>query len=224
MSTIHHDPMQRVVQEVLGGSNPPSIEQLVRERHTDQLTGLPNRDWLDRCLPQMLEEYPGEVALLALDLDGFKEINDTQGHPAGDQHLQEVATNLRTSTEDRPGDVVVRLSGDEFFIVLLGIHTQEDLLAVTGRVQTALDAVGNGGSVGSVRHDGENAQALRHRADQSMLAVKKKKKLEKATPEQRAACQDIGALATRAGLNLRDVPLLLVALEEEGEQPSEELE
>ncbi|WP_432542284.1 putative bifunctional diguanylate cyclase/phosphodiesterase [Kineococcus sp. SYSU DK002] len=93
---------------------------------TDDLTGLGNRRALYRGTPQLLAAAgPGEdAALLLLDLDGFKEVNDSLGHQAGDCLLRDVARRLREVAAD-PGTVVVRLGGDEFAIVRAGAGTAE---------------------------------------------------------------------------------------------------
>ncbi|MBF8780506.1 EAL domain-containing protein [Pseudomonas fulva] len=83
----------------------------------DALTNLPNRNKLFRFLEQALQAEHAELAVVMLDLDNFKPINDNFGHPAGDAVLIEVATRLDQATRD--GDLVARLGGDEFVIVLL---------------------------------------------------------------------------------------------------------
>ena len=83
----------------------------------DQLTGLPNRRTFERGLDDALasiRSHGGELAVLYLDLDRFKEVNDALGHPAGDELLQEFARRLRELTG--PNDLVARLGGDEFTI------------------------------------------------------------------------------------------------------------
>lgn len=87
--------------------------------HSDPLTGLPNRAALERFLPaaqQRSQAGQGCLALLYLDLDGFKPVNDRFGHAAGDLLLKEVAARLRACLRD--GDLVARLGGDEFLMVL----------------------------------------------------------------------------------------------------------
>lgn len=87
--------------------------------HSDPLTGLPNRAALERYLPsaqQYSQAHHGCLALLYLDLDGFKPVNDRFGHGAGDLLLQEVASRLRACLRD--GDLVARLGGDEFLMIL----------------------------------------------------------------------------------------------------------
>src|SRR4029453_11445327 len=82
----------------------------------DQLTGLANRRLFHTRWQQSLGEAGGPTALLYVDLDGFKPVNDTLGHEAGDSVLVEVAERLRGLV--RAGDVVARLGGDEFAIIL----------------------------------------------------------------------------------------------------------
>ncbi len=83
--------------------------------HTDKLTGLKNRRALEPLLARLAEEG-GAFALLHLDLDHFKAVNDTHGHAAGDAVLQAVSDRLKRNT--RQGDTLIRLGGDEFLLVL----------------------------------------------------------------------------------------------------------
>jgi len=92
----------------------------------DALTGLPNRNKLARYLDDALlaKEHAPPLTLLMVDLDNFKPINDSLGHPAGDAVLLEVAQRLRDCTREQ--DLVARLGGDEFVVVLSGMeHTTE---------------------------------------------------------------------------------------------------
>src|SRR5690606_11420125 len=83
----------------------------------DELTGLANRRLLnDRLLNVFRRSPPEPVALLVLDLDKFKPVNDLLGHPVGDLVLKEAARRLRAIARD--GDLVARLGGDEFALVL----------------------------------------------------------------------------------------------------------
>jgi diguanylate cyclase (GGDEF)-like protein len=105
----------------------------------DSLTGLPNRtllvDRLDRSIAHA-RRTDGSCAVLFVDLDRFKEVNDTFGHAAGDRLLQAVADRLRTCVRDE--DTVARLSGDEFVILLPHLGASEDVVTVAQRILEAL--------------------------------------------------------------------------------------
>jgi diguanylate cyclase (GGDEF)-like protein len=95
------------------------FEETQEQSLTDVLTGLPNRRYLDRHLAQevgRVHRHGGQLSVLVLDMDGFKQINDEFGHQAGDAALREVSQLLRTSL--RVYDVCARLAGDEFVLVL----------------------------------------------------------------------------------------------------------
>ena len=109
--------------------------------HHDPLTGLPNRAALEKYLPraqQRSQSKNSSLALLYLDLDGFKAINDRFGHAGGDQLLREVADRLRHALRD--GDMVARLGGDEFLMVLqvTGHDSLNQARLIAGRVLTSL--------------------------------------------------------------------------------------
>ena len=92
--------------------------QIIFMARHDALTGLPNRTLFKEHLEAMLDEggRGREVGVLCLDLDHFKDVNDTLGHAAGDELLRLVAGRLRNSVRDN--DVVARLGGDEFAVVV----------------------------------------------------------------------------------------------------------
>ena len=148
----------------------------------DELTGLVNRGELMRRLALALPEAaPGAgVAVLFLDLDHFKEVNDTLGHATGDQLLVVVAKRLSACL--RPHDHLARLGGDEFCVILTEIGTEREVAGVVARLETAvatpvaLDAgtVRVGVSIGSVlTTDGSrDAAQLFAQADAAMYAVK----------------------------------------------------
>ncbi len=111
----------------------------VPEAQHDALTGLPNRtrvmSILDRILRRTRRNGAG-FAVLFLDLDRFKRINDSLGHLAGDDLLVSVARRLSTSV--RPGDTVARLGGDEFCVVLPGVVEARDAIRIAERIRQAL--------------------------------------------------------------------------------------
>ncbi|MFI9592180.1 putative bifunctional diguanylate cyclase/phosphodiesterase [Nonomuraea sp. NPDC052265] len=104
----------------------------------DELTGLPNRKMLIVSTEEALAESRQDerVGLFLLDLDRFKEVNDTMGHPVGDRLLQMVAHRLTHSV--RPGDVVARLGGDEFAVLLPSIRDANAAREVAARLRAAL--------------------------------------------------------------------------------------
>jgi diguanylate cyclase (GGDEF)-like protein/PAS domain S-box-containing protein len=109
--------------------------------HHDQLTGLPNRLFLAAHLPGAIEEAKrtdSMLAILFLDLDRFKHINDSRGHETGDKLLKAVAQRIRTTT--RTDDIVVRMGGDEFVVVLKSVATAEQINEAASRVTEALAA------------------------------------------------------------------------------------
>jgi diguanylate cyclase (GGDEF)-like protein/putative nucleotidyltransferase with HDIG domain len=102
------------------------FEQTQEDSLTDPLTGLPNTRFMFMHLTRELaraERLKAEVALLVMDLDNFKEINDSHGHHVGDRALREVAGVLRSGI--RPYDICVRYAGDEFIVVLSGCGADE---------------------------------------------------------------------------------------------------
>ena len=106
----------------------------------DGLTGLPNRTLLRDRTDQAIHQADRELvpaALLLIDLDRFKEVNDTLGHHYGDQLLVQVGERLRASL--RAVDTVARLGGDEFAVLLPRIETAEGAMAVAGKLQAAFD-------------------------------------------------------------------------------------
>lgn len=103
----------------------------------DGLTGLPNRTLLRRRLKQMLVNSKGEsVAVMFIDLDRFKEVNDSMGHSLGDNLLQQVATRLKLAI--RPGDTIARLGGDEFIVVAHCVEGRNSACDIARRLIGAL--------------------------------------------------------------------------------------
>jgi diguanylate cyclase (GGDEF)-like protein/PAS domain S-box-containing protein len=157
-------------------------EQLTRQAFHDGLTGLANRalfrDRLDQALARS-GRSGDTLAVLLVDLDSFKQVNDSLGHDAGDELLVQLAT--RFSEVVRPSDTVARLGGDEFALLLEGVN-QAQAVAVADRVlEQAANPVCIAGrelalsaSVGIVVHpggSGDSAELIRH-ADVAMYAAK----------------------------------------------------
>lgn len=107
--------------------------------HFDMLTGVPNRQLFLERLEQSISlarRHQERLALLFIDLDGFKEINDNLGHEAGDAVLREIAQRIHT--EIRESDTVARVGGDEFVVLINTLHSSDDL---EGIVRKLLDAI-----------------------------------------------------------------------------------
>jgi diguanylate cyclase (GGDEF)-like protein len=110
-----------------------------RDAQTDPLTGLPNRAWFQRALDDALtrcRRHGCVLALLFLDLDGFKDVNDRCGHEAGDLLLTAVARRVLSSV--REGDLVARYGGDEFVVLLQGLESPEVAYGIAERVIEAV--------------------------------------------------------------------------------------
>ncbi|MEN3294575.1 MAG: hypothetical protein V7642_3828 [Burkholderiales bacterium] len=159
-------------------------EALSRLANADAVTGLPNRHWLINTLPEALTNAGSsnsELALLFVDLDDFKNINDTLGHAAGDEVLQAVASRLQAVL--RPQDNVVRLGGDEFTIILERVDSHDDVARVAERIMKSLGEpfLLSGGSthvmhasigISMFPQDGNDGPTLLKHADIAMYAAK----------------------------------------------------
>ena len=149
----------------------------------DSLTGLANRELLcDRAEQAMrhARRTGNSVALLLIDLDRFKTVNDSLGHSIGDQLLVKVARRLGDATRD--SDTLCRLGGDEFVVLVPDLRHQEDVAAVGEKLLQCLAkparirgaVVYTGGSIGVAMYprDGEDAEALLRSADAAMYLAK----------------------------------------------------
>jgi diguanylate cyclase (GGDEF)-like protein len=149
----------------------------------DALTGLPNRALLLDRLTQALRVQEREglpAALLFCDLDGFKEINDTLGHAAGDAALRRMAAVLSASV--RPGDTVARIGGDEFVVLCPGTATETAARHLAARIADVLAVPADGGpalrsSTGvALSRPGDTPDAVLRRADAAMYEVKRSRR------------------------------------------------
>ncbi|WP_275531626.1 diguanylate cyclase domain-containing protein [Magnetofaba australis] len=158
-------------------------DRLKHQAHHDPLTGLPNRLLFEDRLHQAIasaQRYGSEIALLYIDLDKFKPVNDTYGHEAGDMALRTVSKRLTSLL--RASDTAARIGGDEFVALLPELHDTESVKHVARKILQSLAEPVDlgvaqakmGASIGISffpRH-GENYESLMSAADTAMYAVK----------------------------------------------------
>ncbi|SON56874.1 Cyclic di-GMP phosphodiesterase Gmr [Hartmannibacter diazotrophicus] len=155
-------------------------DDLFQRAFFDETTGLPNRGLMDRSVSSLIEAGGGSFALAFIDLDGFKHINDYYGHTAGDQLLLKIADRLSVGL--RPTDMLARVGGDEFVLLLSPIGDMEtlkgDLEAVSGRLKEPFFIDGfeilSSASIGVslFPQDGSSYDELRTKADGAMYRSK----------------------------------------------------
>lgn len=158
-------------------------EQIRNLAHFDKLTGLVNRNLFQDRVTQsltMAKRVKKKVALLYIDLDRFKPINDTFGHEVGDTVLQEVARRLMASV--RKSDTVARIGGDEFVVILQNIQDKHEAAPVARKILSAIQhpfmvrggehSVGASIGISCFPDDGENMDTLLKKADAAMYRVK----------------------------------------------------
>ena len=148
----------------------------------DSLTGLANRFQFDEKLGAAIarsDRSNSAMALIFLDVDHFKAINDTFGHAAGDQVLREIGQRLKQTV--RQTDTVARLSGDEFVVILESLAQAVEARAVAGKICEAMAApfmiegaprVFSASMGVALRRPGEDGAAMMHRADEALYQVK----------------------------------------------------
>jgi diguanylate cyclase (GGDEF)-like protein len=159
-------------------------ERIERLARFDELTGLANRAQFHERINAMLAAVhrpENHVAIHLIDLDRFKSINDTLGHPIGDRLLKQVASRL--STVIRPTDMITRFGGDEFVVLQTGTPCHEDAKLLAQRLSATLNEpfeidghrIDIGASVGIAiaPNDGTNADQLLKKADMALYAAKK---------------------------------------------------
>jgi diguanylate cyclase (GGDEF)-like protein len=157
--------------------------QLARLANEDSLTGLPNRHWFLHFVPAALThaEANGQgVALLFIDLDEFKQVNDSHGHAVGDRLLKAAATRLLSQL--RPSDRVARFGGDEFIVLLSPFDNDEQVGMVAQRIIQAFSkpfqidqeqhAIGASVGISVFPRDGQDAATLIRHSDIAMYAGK----------------------------------------------------
>jgi diguanylate cyclase (GGDEF)-like protein/PAS domain S-box-containing protein len=158
-------------------------ERIAHMAHHDPLTDLPNRAQFNERLADALAqvERGGQLALLLLDLDRFKQVNDTHGHLAGDELLKAVAGRLRGCV--RETDFVARLGGDEFIVIQTAIGVPSEISALADRMRAAITApydldgiqtaVGVSIGISFAPDDASSAAELMRRADLALYRAKR---------------------------------------------------
>jgi len=157
--------------------------QLARLANEDSLTGLPNRHWFLNFVPAALahaEAHGHEVALLFIDLDEFKQVNDSHGHAVGDRLLKAAATRLLAQL--RPSDRVARFGGDEFIVLLSPFDSEHQVASVAARIIQAFGKpftiaeephmIGASVGISVFPRDGKDAATLIRHSDIAMYAGK----------------------------------------------------
>jgi diguanylate cyclase (GGDEF)-like protein len=159
------------------------IDELKRQGNQDALTSLYNRHWLRIFLPELIDatrSRNSRMALLYIDIDGFKAVNDTMGHAAGDDLLKLAAHRVRSVI--RPKDKAVRLGGDEFLIILEDIRHEDEASHIAERIvelfsekfklKQGVQTVGVSVGISLFPKDGDNAKTLLQNADIAMYSAK----------------------------------------------------
>ena len=159
------------------------VRELERRSNEDVLTGLPNRLWVQSFLPDAVAQTSRsgkKLGVLFIDLDGFKKVNDTMGHAAGDEVLRIAALRLKDAV--RPHDKVVRLGGDEFLVIVENIVVDEDAAHVAERVlqgfnkgfrlQEGTASIGTSIGISIYPGDATDAGSLLEHADIAMYSAK----------------------------------------------------
>jgi diguanylate cyclase (GGDEF)-like protein/PAS domain S-box-containing protein len=172
---------------VLGNFVDLTEGRVMQLAYNDPLTGLPNRKLMMDRLEQAIvsaKRRKGRLALLFVDLDEFKEVNDTYGHDTGDQLLIEIANKLRDVVR-RENDTIARIGGDEFLILLTDVRDKSHIETVA---QLLFEKFSKPLSIGAQAlklrvkfsvgialypEHGENSETLIHHADTAMYKVKK---------------------------------------------------
>jgi diguanylate cyclase (GGDEF)-like protein/PAS domain S-box-containing protein len=158
-------------------------QELYKLAYIDSVSGLANRSLFNERLDKMVSysrRYNTEFALMFIDLDSFKDVNDTYGHQVGDELIKEVGK--RFSSLFREADTVARFGGDEFLVLASNVKSEEDLEILASKVLASIvipvtvdgHHISISGSVGIVLglRDGESASELLRNADMAMYRAK----------------------------------------------------
>ena len=186
--------------------------RLQHDANHDVLTGLPNRAVFMRHVDSELirtRDSQGSYAVMVIDLDNFKLVNDSLGHLVGDQLLIEFSQRLKGCL--RPQDLLARFGGDEFTVLLSGVGRIEEVETVAGRIHKALERAFNlegrelyaGASIGVVIGDRnyDNAEAALRDADTALYSAKRAGKAQHVIFNQRMHDEAVGRLRMETELH-----------------------
>ncbi|KNB73119.1 bifunctional diguanylate cyclase/phosphodiesterase [Brevibacillus reuszeri] len=179
-----HDNVTCLIQVTRDTTERKQSEELIHYlAYHDALTELPNRRMYVQHLGKEImqaKRFQSNMAVLFLDLDRFKDVNDSFGHDVGDLLLKEAATRLKASV--KPGDMVARLGGDEFTVLISNLTEREEAAAVAEQIMQVMQepfymngqAFNISSSIGIslFPDDGDNAEDLLKRADTALYTVK----------------------------------------------------
>lgn len=198
-------------------------QQLHALAMTDSLTQLPNRHWMNQELPQIISSASAthqKFGVMFIDLDNFKNINDTLGHQEGDRCLIDIAKALRTSV--RKHDHVIRLGGDEFMVVLSSLDNTEVLTDIATHILISVRSAGEGSEWATMRtrasigvavfpDDASNPESLIQAADIAMYEAKRagKDRFARYTQTMHNHLSDRLTLETALGQAVPDNQLML---------------
>jgi diguanylate cyclase (GGDEF)-like protein len=170
---------------------------LVHRSEFDQLTNVQNRFALERSLDQQIRQArasAGIFALIYIDLNDFKRVNDLYGHQVGDRLLQEIS--LRMKRQLRPGDLLARLGGDEFAVLVPEIRNRIEVEEIAQRLEHCFDApfqaeeytIKGSAAIGFALYpeDGRNRETLLRSADTAMYEVKHTREPNTDAPSENA--------------------------------------
>ena len=197
-------------------------KQMLYLAEHDALTGLSNRALLEQYLSTALtnaKESSQKLAILFLDLDHFKYINDSMGHQAGDLLLKELSNRFRQCL--RPEDTISRFGGDEFIIILTDIHQNGEIIEIIGRLQKQLSRpiilkekeISIKASIGVSLYpkDGDTVQTLIKGADIAMYAAKERGRnnFQFCTPDMTSKAENRGILLNNLRYALKNNEFVL---------------
>jgi len=179
----HTGDISSEIEEMVEAQVQMRTRELFRQANYDALTHLPNRSYFNQTLEHLVvqaKESATEFALLFLDLDGFKAVNDSLGHQVGDELLRNVSARLISAV--REGDIVSRLGGDEFIVLLADVHDKDLIEGVSQRIIKEVSRpywidsndIEISTSIGISRYplDGKVSNELVERADQALYVSK----------------------------------------------------